>query len=61
MPKYHRPWFKVIINTVLRFIQCKCLNPILLISVFEYKRNSITNEIFDEKLIRYKFGRMILK
>ena len=43
----HRPWFKVVINTVLRFFQ-KRRRPArlwVLVSVFE-----------DDRLIRYRFG-----
>lgn len=46
----HRPWFKVAINTVLRFFQTRRrpARLFVLISIFE-----------DERLVGYRFGRML--
>lgn len=46
----HRPIFKVIVNTLLRGLQCRSLKPLLIVSVFE-----------SDKLVGYKMGRVELK
>jgi hypothetical protein len=49
IPRYHRPWFKVAINTVLRAFQTwrQPTHVFVLISVFDDRT---------EQLIGYRFG-----